>query len=89
MHRLPAVGRIRGIPDAAAAAVGDTDDMWFVVLIVFVTMFAVQAAQFAWIEYLLRRIDVLEQGRPETVADSPLVDDPAREAGGRQLAAHA
>jgi len=33
---------------------------WTVVLIVFVTMFLIQAAQFVWIEYLLHRIDVLE-----------------------------
>lgn len=88
-HRRPIVGRIRAIPDAARAPVGDTDDVWFVVLIVFVTMFAVQAAQFAWIEFLLRRIDVLEQGGPEPVADSPHVDDPAGKAGRGQLAAHA
>jgi hypothetical protein len=62
--------------------------MWFVVLIVFVTMFVVQAAQFAWIAYLLRRIDVLEQSGPQLVADAPQVDDPARKAGRRQLAAH-
>jgi hypothetical protein len=63
--------------------------MWFVVLIVFVTMFAVQAAQFAWIAYLLRRIDVLESRGPQLVADAPHVDDPAGKAGGGQLAAHA
>jgi hypothetical protein len=38
---------------------------WTVVLIVFVTMFLIQAAQFAWIEYLLHRIDVLEDGGRE------------------------
>jgi hypothetical protein len=63
--------------------------MWLVVLIVFVTMFLIQAAQFAWIEYLLRRIDVLEQGGAELVADAPHVDDPAGQPGRRQLAAHA
>jgi len=63
--------------------------MWFVVLIVFVTMFLVQAAQFAWIEYLLHRIDVLEQGGPQAVTDSPLVHDPAGESRRGQLAAHA
>jgi hypothetical protein len=63
--------------------------MWFVVLIVFVTMFIVQAAQFAWIEYLLRRIDVLEQTGPEPVPHAPHVDDPAGKAGSCQLAAHA
>lgn len=77
------------LPDAALAAVGDTHDMWFVVLVVFATMFVVQAAQFAWIEYLLRRIDALEQGGPEPVADAPLVHDPAGEARRGQLAAHA
>ena len=51
--------------------------MWFVVLIVFVTMFVIQAAQFAWIEYLLGRIDVLEAGGPELVPDAPHVHDPA------------
>jgi len=62
--------------------------MWFVVLIVFVTMFVIQAAQFAWIEYLLRRIDVLE-ARPELVADAPHVHDPAGKPGRSELAAHA
>ncbi len=38
---------------------------WTVVLIVFVTMFLIQAAQFVWIEYLLHRIDVLEGGDRE------------------------
>jgi hypothetical protein len=63
--------------------------MWLVVLIVFVTMFLIQAAQFAWIEYLLRRIDVLEQGGTELVAHAPHVDDPAGKTSRRQLAAHA
>ena len=78
---------------------GDNESMsgsaWTVVLIVFLTMFAVQAAQFVWIEYLLHRIDVLEGDaepsarRAELVADAPDVDDPALKAGGRKLAAHA
>lgn len=63
--------------------------MWFVVLIVFVTMFLVQAAQFAWISYLLRRIDVLEQSGPQLVPDAPHVDDPAGKPRRRQLATHA
>jgi hypothetical protein len=63
--------------------------MWFVVLIVFVTMFVIQAAQFAWIEYLLRRIDVLEAGGTELVPDAPHVHDPAGQPGRGQLAAHA
>lgn len=71
------------------AADGDNEDMWFVVLIVFATMFLIQAAQFAWIVYLLRRIDVLEDGGPQAVADAPLVDDPAGKPRRRQLAAHA
>jgi len=54
--------------------------MWFVVLIVFVTMFVIQAAQFAWIEYLLRRIDVLEAGEPKLVPDGPQV---GHQGGGR------
>jgi len=41
---------------------------WTVVLIVFLTMFAIQVAQFVWIEYLLHRIDVLEgDEEPEDV----------------------
>jgi hypothetical protein len=67
---------------------GDNEGMWFVVLIVFVTMFLIQAAQFAWIEYLLRRIDVLEAG-PELVPDTPYVHDPAGKPGRGELAAHA
>jgi len=43
---------------------GDNEGMsgsaWTVVLIVFLTMLAIQVAQFVWIEYLLHRIDVLE-----------------------------
>jgi len=68
---------------------------WFVVLIVFVTMFAIQVAQFIWIEYLLHRIDVLEgdaapsRGGPELVADTPHVDDPAWKTRRGKLAAHA
>lgn len=71
-------------------------DAWTVVLIVFLTMFVIQAAQFVWIEYLLYRIDVLEgdaaepSGRgPELVPDAPDVDEPPRKPGGRKLAAHA
>ncbi len=70
-------------------------DAWTVVLIVFVTMFLIQAAQFVWIEYLLHRIDVLEgdaepsHRRSQLVADAPHVDDPARQPGRRKLAAHA
>jgi len=63
--------------------------MWLVVLIVFVTMFLIQAAQFTWIEYLLRRIDVLERGGTELVPHAPHVDDPAGKPGRRQLAPHA
>ncbi len=63
--------------------------MWFVVLIVFATMFLIQVAQFVWIEYLLRRIDVLEEGWSEPVSDAPDVHDPAREPRRGQLAAHA
>ena len=68
---------------------------WTVVLIVFVTMFLIQAAQFVWIEYLLHRIDVLEgdsgpsHRRSQLVADAPHVDDPARQPRSRKLAAHA
>ena len=62
--------------------------MWFVVLIVFVTMFLIQVAQFVWIEYLLHRIDVLEGG-PQPVPDAPDVHDPAGKPGRGQLAAHA
>jgi len=81
-------------------AVADNEDMsgdaWTVVLIVFLTMFVIQAAQFVWIEYLLHRIDVLEGDtaepsgrRPELVPDAPHVDEPPRKPGGRKLAAHA
>lgn len=99
-----------------------SDGAWTVVLIVFVTMFLIQAAQFVWIEYLLNRIDVLEDGGreaellnvacpslpgaarsprthgrvpvsprrgPQLVADTPHVDDPARQPGRGELAAHA
>lgn len=67
---------------------------WTVVLIVFLTMFAIQVAQFVWIEYLLRRIDVLEMDAPserraELVADAPLVDDPAGKPRRGKLAAQA
>jgi hypothetical protein len=62
--------------------------MWVVVLIVFLTMFAIQVAQFVWIEYLLHRIDVLEEGGPQLVPDAPLVHDPPREPRRGQLAAH-
>ena len=68
---------------------------WTVVLIVFLTMFAIQVAQFGWIEYLLHRIDVLEGDaepsgrRTELVPDTPDVDEPPRQPGGRKLAAHA
>lgn len=81
------------------APLGDNEGMsteaWVVVLIVFLTMFAVQVAQFVWIEYLLHRIDVLEgdaepsDRRTKLVADAPLVDDPARKPRRRKLAAQA
>jgi hypothetical protein len=63
--------------------------MWMVVLIVFATMFLIQVAQFAWIEYLLHRIDVLEQDGAELVSHAPDVHDPAGQAGRGQLATHA
>jgi hypothetical protein len=72
-----------------------SSDAWVVVLIVFLTMFAVVVAQFIWIEYLLHRIDVLEEGsepshrRSELVADAPLVDDPVRQPGTGKLAPQA
>lgn len=37
--------------------------MWYVVGIVFLTMFLVQLCLFAWIEYLSLRIDELEAQR--------------------------
>jgi hypothetical protein len=68
-------------------------EAWVVVLIVFLTMFAIQVAQFVWIEYLLHRIDVLEGDAPsdraELVPDAPLVDDPARKPRRRKLAPQA
>ena len=63
--------------------------MWFVVLIVFATMFLIQVAQFVWIEYLLHRIDVLEEGGPQPVPDAPDVHDPAGQPRRGELAAHA
>ena len=58
---------------------GMSGDAWVVVLIVFLTMFAVQVAQFVWIEYLLHRIDVLEGD----------ADEEPRAAHRGKLAAHA
>jgi hypothetical protein len=75
---------------------GMSTEAWVVVLIVFLTMFAIQVAQFVWIEYLLHRIDVLEGDAPsdhirraELVPDAPLVDDPARKPRRSKLAAQA
>ncbi len=77
----------------------DNDSMsgsaWTVVLIVFLTMFGIQVAQFVWIEYLLHRVDVLSGDaepsvrRAQLVPDRPHVDEPSGKPGGRKLAAHA
>ena len=85
-------------PMRPGRAPGDNEGMsgtaWTVVLIVFLTMFAIVVAQFLWIEYLLHRIDVLEGDEPsrrgpEPVPDAPHVDDPAGKPRRGQLAAHA
>ena len=51
MPSRPVRGTLRGM----------TRDAWIVVLIVFVTMFAIQAALFTWVEYLLHEIDLLDE----------------------------